>query len=139
MSWPPPESWRIGASIHRAGWQKLDQFPRNMFRNTKAAFATDALALALAQDAVRGLHDRKLPLVQRKFFYMPFMHSESIAVHERAGELFEALGDQATLSSAARHYAVLKQFGRYPHRNAILGRRSTPSEEDFLAQPGSHF
>lgn len=131
--------WRSDSPGRLAEILLLDQFPRNMFRSTNAAFATDALALELAQAAVRGQHDRELPQAQRKFFYMPFMHSESIAVHDDARALFDALGDQATSSSAARHYAVLKQFGRYPHRNSILGRRSTLAEQAFLAQPGSHF
>ena len=121
----------------------LDQFPRNMFRGTPRAFAADARALALARDAVgRGFDEVLLP-VQRWFVYLPFEHAEDLAMQRESLRLFERLATDAagagTLTYAMRHYAVIERFGRFPHRNAILGRASTPEELAFLAQPGSSF
>jgi len=121
----------------------LDQFTRNMYRDTPRAFAGDARALATAQDAVaRGL-DRELDPSGRWFLYMPFEHAEDEAMQRRSLELFGALaaetGDTAPLEWARKHADVIFRFGRYPHRNAILGRASSPEEEAFLAQPGSRF
>lgn len=121
----------------------LDQFPRNMFRGTPRAFAADARALALARDAVgRGFDEVLLP-VQRWFVYLPFEHAEDLAMQRESLRLFERLATDAagagTLTYAMRHYAVIERFGRFPHRNAILGRASTPAELAFLAQPGSSF
>lgn len=131
--------WRTAPEGRLAEVIVLDQFPRNMFRNTPTAFATDPLALALAQEAVAGGFDQSLPPNQRRFLYMPFMHSESLEVHASARGLFETLAHQATLDSELRHYAVLEQFGRYPHRNAILGRASSPAETTFLQGRRSGF
>ena len=108
----------------------LDQFPRNMFRGTPQAFATDAQALAMAQSAVAQGQDRELSKKQRLFLYMPFQHSEDRAVQARSIELFTALGEN--LGYARRHQEVIERFGRFPHRNAILGRTSTPEEREFL-------
>ena len=121
----------------------LDQFTRNIFRDTPRAFAGDARALATAQDAVaRGL-DRELALHERWFLYMPFEHAEDAAVQGRSLELFGALArelnDDGALEWARKHADVVFRFGRYPHRNAILGRASTPEEEAFLRGPGSSF
>jgi uncharacterized protein (DUF924 family) len=121
----------------------LDQFPRNLFRGTSRAFATDAQALAAAQLAVdRGL-DRLLSPVQRWFVYLPFEHAEDLALQRRCLELFEGLrggADSAdTIDYARRHYEIITRFGRFPHRNAVLGRVSTPEEIEFLKQPGSRF
>jgi uncharacterized protein (DUF924 family) len=121
----------------------LDQFPRNMFRGTPRAFAADARALALVREAVgRGLDEVLLP-VQRWFVYLPFEHAEDLAMQRESLRLFEPLATDAagagTLTYAMRHYAVIARFGRFPHRNAILGRESTPEELAFLAQPGSSF
>lgn len=116
----------------------LDQFPRNMFRGTPRAFATDALALAAARHAVAQGHDRDLLPMQKQFVYLPFEHSESLADQERACELMRPLGEEL-YGWALRHKRVIERFGRFPHRNAILGRQSTPEELEFLTQPGSSF
>jgi uncharacterized protein (DUF924 family) len=121
----------------------LDQFTRNMFRDTPRAFAGDERALATAQDAIaRGL-DRELDPLGRWFLYMPFEHAEDMAMQRRSLELFGALSaemaDPVALEWAQKHADVVFRFGRYPHRNAILGRASSPEEEAFLAQPGSRF
>jgi uncharacterized protein (DUF924 family) len=121
----------------------LDQFPRNMFRGTPRAFAADARALALARGAVEQRFDEVLLPVQRWFFYLPFEHAEDLAAQRESLRLFERLAVDAagagTLTYAMRHYAVIERFGRFPHRNAILARESTPAELAFLAQPGSSF
>jgi uncharacterized protein (DUF924 family) len=121
----------------------LDQFTRNIFRDTPRAFAGDARALATAEDAVaRGL-DRELEPHGRWFMYMPYEHAEDAAAQRRSLELFAALGadmsDPSPLLWAQKHADVIFRFGRFPHRNAILGRESTPEEEAFLAQQGSRF
>ncbi len=121
----------------------LDQFTRNVYRDTPAAFAGDARALATAQDAVdRGL-DRALKPFGRWFLYMPFEHAEDPAAQRRSLALFGALAEDAGLAApfewAQKHADVIARFGRYPHRNAILGRTSTPEEVAFLGQPGSRF
>ena len=121
----------------------LDQFPRNMFRNSPQAFATDSQALKLSKYAVSQGFDRQLLPVQRWFIYLPFEHSENLADQRTAVKLFETLkGDrdsQTTIDYAYRHFQVIERFGRFPHRNLILGRESTPEEEEFLKQPGAKF
>ena len=117
----------------------LDQFSRNLFRGSAQAFATDQRALAIAQQAVERGWDQELSKDQRLFLYMPFQHAEDRAVQERSMDLFTALGDAQTLDYARRHKEVIDRFGRYPHRNKILGRESTPEEIEFLKQPGSGF
>jgi uncharacterized protein (DUF924 family) len=122
----------------------LDQFTRNAYRNTQQAFAGDALALAAARQLVDAGADRALPPLQRAFVYMPFEHAEDAYMQERAVELFGVLaaehpGFDEMLDSAHRHRGVIARFGRFPHRNAILGRASTPEEVEFLRQPGSRF
>jgi uncharacterized protein (DUF924 family) len=121
----------------------LDQFPRNMFRGTARAFTADARALALARSAVARGYDEALLPVQRWFVYLPFEHAEDLAAQRESLRLFERVAlDEAgagTFTYAMRHYAVIERFGRFPHRNAILGRESTPEELAFLAQPGSSF
>ena len=109
----------------------LDQFPRTMFRGTPRAFATDALALAISQHAIAAGFDRQLTQQQRLFLYMPFQHSENRAVQARSIELFTQLGEN--LSYAQRHQEIIDRFGRFPHRNAVLGRTSTPEETEFVA------
>jgi uncharacterized protein (DUF924 family) len=116
----------------------LDQFSRNIHRHRPQAFATDALALCLAQEAVlRGVDDELSPS-QRNFLYMPYMHSESAVIHKEAVRVFSKAGEQQ-YDFELRHKAVIDRFGRYPHRNIILGRQSTPEEVEFLKQPGSTF
>ena len=117
----------------------LDQFSRNIYRDTACAFAQDALALALTQALVASGQDRSLPLAQRRFGYMPYMHSESALVHAQAVLLFDQPGMEDTLRFEQRHKAIIDRFGRYPHRNALLGRESTPEELAFLSEPGSGF
>lgn len=121
----------------------LDQFTRNLFRDTPDAFAGDAAALATADDAVARGFDRDLDRYERWFLYMPFEHSEDLAMQERSLTLFrslaEAFGEPGALEWAQKHADVVRRFGRYPHRNAILGRESTPEELAFLAGPGSRF
>ena len=117
----------------------LDQFSRNMFRGDPRAFAADTLALALAQEAVARGADRALAAEQRNFVYMPYMHSESPAIHVVAEQLFKANGLADNYDYELRHKAIVDRFGRYPHRNAILGRESTDEELAFLDQPGSIF
>ena len=117
----------------------LDQFSRNVYRDTPRAFAQDALALALAQELVASGQDRSLPLAQRSFAYMPYMHSESALVHAQAVELFSQPGLEDTLRFELRHKEIIDRFGRYPHRNALLGRESSPEELTFLSEPGLGF
>lgn len=117
----------------------LDQFSRNIYRDKPKSFSQEALALALAQEAVAMGADMALPVSQRAFLYMPYMHSESLLIHEQAMKLFQQTGLENNLNFEKRHLAILERFGRYPHRNAILGRQSTPEEVEFLAQPGSSF
>lgn len=132
-------AWRDTAKGRLAELIVLDQFSRNMFRNTPEAFAADGMALALAQEAVRSGADRELTQTQAAFLYMPYMHSESLVVHGEALRLFTALGSESSLLFEKRHRDIIARFGRYPHRNSILGRQSTPEELDFLRQPGSGF
>lgn len=121
----------------------LDQFPRNMYRGEARAFASDELALKVAREAVARGWDRKLLPVQRWFMYLPYEHCEDRKTQEEAVALFETLrGDRDSASSidyAYRHRDVIARFGRFPHRNAILGRTSTPEELEFLSQRGSGF
>ena len=121
----------------------LDQFGRNMFRGTPKSFATDAKALSVAKSAVDQGCDRALLPVQRWFIYLPFEHSENLADQERCVELFATLSNHPesanTIEYALRHKAVIERFGRFPHRNKILGRVNTTAETEFLKQPGSSF
>ena len=121
----------------------LDQFTRNALRNTPRAFAGDALALTLANEAVARGDDDSLIAVERWFLYLPFVHAESPAAQQRALELFARLRDMTGLAEplawAKRHAKVIQLFGRFPHRNAILGRESSAEEIAFLAAPGSRF
>ncbi len=122
----------------------LDQFPRNMFRDSPRAFATDAQAREVARHALaRGL-DTSLPSMWRWFVYLPFEHSEDLQDQRLAVSLFETLAQQSPSSAGAldyarRHLHIIERFGRFPHRNVTLGRTSTPEEEAFLQQPGSSF
>ena len=132
-------AWRETASGRLAEIIVLDQFSRNIYRDTPLSFAQDAQALTLAQKLVATALDKKLPIDQRAFAYMPYMHSESPKVHEQAVALFSQPGLEDNLSYELRHKAVIERFGRFPHRNAILGRASTAQELEFLKQPGSAF
>lgn len=131
--------WRKDAYGRLAEVIVLDQFSRNMFRNSPLPFAHDALALALAQEAISVGADKLLNQTERSFLYMPFMHSESLQIHEIATRLFRDNGNQNSLDFELKHKAIIARFGRYPHRNSILGRKSTDEEIEFLKQPGSGF
>ncbi|MDA3914248.1 DUF924 family protein [Oleiagrimonas sp.] len=117
----------------------LDQFSRNIHRDTPLAFARDPMALVLAQEAVAAGTGDALSAIERNFLYMPFMHSESRAIHAWAAPLFRDNGLEKMNDYAVRHKAIIDRFGRYPHRNTILGRPSTAEETAFLEQPGSSF
>lgn len=131
--------WRATPEGRLAEILVLDQFSRNVWRDTPRAFAQDALALALTQKLVASGQDRCLPTAQRVFAYVPYMHSESALIHKQAVELFSQPGMESSLDFERRHKAIIDRFGRYPHRNAILGRSSTPEELAFLSKPGSSF
>jgi len=131
--------WRKTAEGRLAEIIVLDQFSRNMFRDSPAAFAQDNLALVLAQEAIFAGFDKSLSEKQCSFLYMPFMHSESLAIHELAVELFSKPGLEGNLDFEMKHKVIIEKFGRYPHRNKILGRESTAEEFEFLKQPGSGF
>ncbi len=132
-------SWREQPLGRLAEIIVLDQFSRNMFRDQAEAFAADALALVMAQEAISCGADKQLPAVQRAFLYMPFMHSESKLIHQVAVELFSAPGLEGNHAFELTHKAIIDRFGRYPHRNAILGRQSSKQEMEFLKQPNSGF
>ncbi len=131
--------WRQDALGWLAEIIILDQFPRNMFRDTAQAFDTDRLAVILVQEAVANQVDRELTPPQKSFLYMPLMHSESALIHETAMELYSQPGLEFNLDFEKKHKAIIDRFGRYPHRNAILGRESTDEEVEFLAGPESSF
>jgi len=131
--------WRATAKGRLAEIIVLDQFSRNMFRDSARAFASDPMALALSQEAIAVGADSKLTATERSFLYMPFMHSESLKIHEEAVDLYTKNGIQANLDFEIKHKKIIEQFGRYPHRNAILDRQSTDEEIAFLKQPGSSF
>jgi uncharacterized protein (DUF924 family) len=126
------EVWRDTPDGRLAEVIVLDQFSRNIFRNDKQAFAGDHLALELAKKAVEVGADMEVDSERRFFFYLPFMHSESKEVHEEALKLFEEKSPGSGLEFEIKHKVIIDQFGRYPHRNAVLGRESTPAEEEFL-------
>tara|TARA_B110000211_G_scaffold75590_1_gene88445 strand:+ start:2781 stop:3317 length:537 start_codon:yes stop_codon:yes gene_type:complete len=132
-------SWRDTPEGRLAEIIVLDQFSRNIYRNSPLSFATDSLALALSHEAIRTGADKEVAEGMRSFFYMPFMHSESVAIHKEAVSLYEAYGNEGNLTFELRHKAIIDRFGRYPHRNEILGRDSTAEEVEFLSQPGSSF
>ncbi len=120
----------------------LDQFSRNLHRGSPEAFAADPQARAIAEAAIVRGFDRSLTPVQRMFMYLPSEHSENLADQERSVALFESLrtdlGDN-TVDYAARHRDVIRHFGRFPHRNAVMGRRNTAAEDAYLAEPGAGF
>jgi uncharacterized protein (DUF924 family) len=130
--------WRANAEGRLAEVLVLDQFSRNIHRDTPASFAADPLALALAQEAVSRGADRELEPKRRSFLFMPYMHSESRAIHVEGERLFRGV-DKNNHDFELKHKAIIDRFGRYPHRNAILGRESTPEELEFLKSPASSF
>ena len=134
-----PESWRESARGMLAAVIALDQFPRNLYRGDPRAFAADRTALALAQEAIERRFDRELSNDERKFLYLPFEHSEDPAVQARSVQLFATVDDGESLGYAVRHKEIVDRFGRFPHRNDVLGRESTPEEIEFLKEPDSSF
>ncbi|WP_018691061.1 DUF924 family protein [Algicola sagamiensis] len=131
--------WRESPRGRLAEVIVLDQFSRNIYRDDARAFEADSIALVLAQEAVRNEDDLKLTPTERAFLYMPYMHSESKKVHVEAVRLFESLGLENQLHFEKLHQDIINRFGRYPHRNKWLGRKSTSEELTFLQQPGSSF
>lgn len=125
-------SWRQSAEGRLAEIIVLDQFSRNIFRDRPEAFINDPMALVLAQEMVRGEYDLKLSLEERAFAYMPYMHSESAMIHQEALKLFSIAGLELNLKFEIEHKVIIDKFGRYPHRNNILGRVSTAEELEFL-------
>ena len=136
------DGWKMEARSCLALVILLDQFPRNMYRGDPRTYATDHKAHEIAEYAVDRALDRELPPVQRGFLYMPFMHSENLEHQRRSVELFRGLEGVAEADSteyAVGHMKIIERFGRFPHRNEILGRQTTPEEAEFLTQPGSSF
>ena len=131
--------WRATSKGRLAEIIVLDQFSRNMFRGSARAFASDSMAVALSQEAVAAGVDDELTDVESSFLYMPFMHSESLLIHEVAVELYTKSGIQTNLEFEIKHKNIIEKFGRYPHRNVALGRQSTDEEIAFLKQPESSF
>jgi uncharacterized protein (DUF924 family) len=117
----------------------LDQFSRNMFRDKPESFMCDPIAIALSMVAIDAQADKGMTPDQKGFLYMPMMHSESLLIHEYAESFFSQEGCESYARSAKRHKEIIQQFGRYPHRNHILGRESSAEEIEFLKQPGSSF
>ena len=132
-------AWRATPTGRLAEIIVLDQFSRNVYRDTPRAFAQDALALALAQELVASGQDQLLSTAERRFAYMPYMHSESALIHAQAVQLFTQPGLEDGLSFELRHQVIIDRFGRFPHRNTLLGRASTAEETAFLSEPGSSF
>lgn len=132
-------TWRSSAEGRLAEIIVLDQFSRNLYRDQAAAFASDGMALCLAQEAIALGLDHQIAVTHRSFLYMPFMHSESAQIHQTALQLFTELANPQNLRYEELHKAIIDRFGRYPHRNDILGRTSTPEEIEFLQQPNSSF
>ena len=132
-------TWRKNAQGRLAEIIVLDQFSRNVYRDTPAAFAQDPMALALAQEAVAAGVHTQLSEMERVFLLLPYMHSESKLIHEQAEQLFRDFAPANNYEFERRHKAIIDRFGRYPHRNTIVGRTSTAEETEFLKQPGSRF
>ena len=132
-------AWRATAEGSLAEIIVLDQFSRNIFRGDPKAFSQDSLALALSQEAIAKTFDKELDSTKLAFLYMPFMHSESKVIHERAMDLFQAPGLEFQLGFEKKHKVIIDRFGRYPHRNEVLCRDSTPEEIAFLKEPDSSF
>lgn len=131
--------WRQNSSGRLAEIIVLDQFSRNVYRDTPQAFTQDPMALVLAQEAVAAGCDATLNAAEKAFLYMPYMHSESVVIHEQAVQLFNQPGLETNYEFELKHKVIIDRFGRYPHRNDILGRASSAEEIEFLNQPGSSF
>lgn len=132
-------AWRGTPQGRLAEILLLDQFSRNIYRDTPRAFAQDAVALVLAQELVGSGQDFSLTTAQRAFAYMPYMHSESPLIHEQSVRLYSQPGLESNLDFALRHKVIIDRFGHFPHRNQILGRATSALETAFLGEPGSSF
>ncbi|MEZ5816240.1 MAG: DUF924 family protein [Hyphomicrobiaceae bacterium] len=135
----PPDTAALTPRLALATLIVLDQFSRNMFRGSPKAFAADSVALSIARAAVAKGLDRQLETTERLFVYLPFEHSESLADQDQAVELIAGLGNAEWDRYAVAHRDIILRFGRFPHRNEVLGRASTAEELAFLEQPGSSF
>lgn len=133
------DDWRMSPLGRLAEIIVLDQFSRNIYRNQPESFLYDNLALVLAQEGIRQKADQNIERKKQSFFYMPFMHSESLVIHRHAMQLFDQPGMEYNLEFERKHFAIIERFGRYPHRNEILGRTSTEEEVEFLKGPDSSF
>lgn len=131
--------WRKTAKGSLAEIIVLDQFSRNIYRDSAKAFAQDAQALTLAQVAIEKGYNQQLSQSEQQFLYLPFMHSESKKIHEEAVKLYAQLESDYGYDFELKHKEIIDRFGRYPHRNKALGRQSSPDELEFLQQPGSSF
>lgn len=131
-----PSDWLEKPRGRLAAIIVLDQFPRNMFRDDARSYESDAKALALAVETVSLGWDMQLDPLERQFLYMPYEHSEDRDMQVKSVELFKALGKEDNLDFAIKHKEIIDRFGRFPHRNTMLGRTSTPEELEFLKQPG---
>ncbi len=129
--------WELSARGALALCLLLDQFSRNMFRGARRAYATDAAAVLAAERAIERGYDQEVEPTLRRFFYTPFMHAEDVAQQERSVTLNEATGDPDLVTWARHHRDIVARFGRFPHRNAVLGRESTAEERQYLEQDGS--
>lgn len=127
-------AWRASVEGRLAEIIVLDQFSRQLYRGQARAFASDPLALALAQEVVARGEDKQLSDIQRQFLYMPYMHSENLSIHDEAARLFAQLPDAYGASFEAAHRSVIERFGRYPHRNGALGRKSSATELAYIAE-----
>lgn len=126
--------WRATALGCLAEIIVIDQFSRNIFRNDQRSYLYDGMALVLSQEAIQAGADKEINSQQRSFLYMPFMHSESKIIHKKAIELFRDPDLKSSLEFEYKHKKIIDRFGRYPHRNKILGRTSTPEELAFLKE-----
>lgn len=133
------EHWRSSPLGRLAEIIVIDQFSRNLFRGKAESFRYDPVALVLAQEGIRQKATENIERKKQAFFYMPFMHSESLAIHREAIDFFSESGLEFYLEFERKHFQIIERFGRYPHRNEILGRESSPDELDFLKEPNSSF
>ncbi len=132
-------SWRSDPMGRLAEILVIDQFSRNIYRDDPKSFMYDPMALALAQEAVRGEYNKNMDPKYKQFLYMPYMHSESDMIHNSAMLLFSEPGLEESFDFELKHKSIIERFGRYPYRNKILGRTSTPEEEEFLKQASPLF
>lgn len=139
LSQQVPDAWTADPRALLAAVIVLDQFSRNLYRDDPRAFARDAVALDLARRAIERGDDRRMDPVERQFLYMPFMHSEHAGDQARCVALMRMTGNAEAIDFAEQHRAIIDRFGRFPHRNEVLGRTTTAEEAEFLEQPGSSF